>query len=585
MQFLNRMSLRRKLQIYLSVFLFISLLFLVVFFVFQYNSMLTEEHDRMIVDAGATSTQLIGTMSMMKRIQTQAAEDTDMLKFVTTVNETGGREYTAKISQLFVDTLELQDTMTAGVLRVAKDCRTMNAYQVFSMTLQEILEKPWLDQEILNAKNYGRVYWASGDLDGTECLICYSGYYKNTRPFDLQAVVVYGTPITSVSNMLYKNNDNSEMMLVSSDGRTVVGNDRLALPLQELSQLAEQDGRWITFNETRYMVASVPVFSEVVGVGWHVIALRDPNAFQSESIQVMLLWMAALVLLFILLTLLNGSVTRHIVSRCRTVMDNIHQITAEKYTENKLLDGQDEFSQINNELIRMSAHLDRLITNEYKRTMLLQQEQIASLQNQINPHYIVNTLEAIRMKLLIQGEKESSQMVQYLAESLRTYAWEPRSQVTIREEITFLERYMALQNFRFLNPITYYIDVDESLLDRSIPHFILQPLIENAIIHGFKNKIEKPHLEISFVLDEEDLYIVISDNGLGMEEETLQKLRDNMTREQHQMHSGQGSIGVLNVYWRIKLLYGEDCHMQVRSKKGYGTEIEIKLSAKKSEAL
>ena len=144
---------------------------------------------------------------------------------------------------------------------------------------------------------------------------------------------------------------------------------------------------------------------------------------------------------------------------------------------------------------------------------------------------------------------------------------------------------MALQNFRFLNPITYYIDVDESLLEMSIPHFILQPLIENAIIHGFKNKIEKPHLEISFVLDEEDLYIVISDNGLGMEEETLQKLQERMIRKQHQMHSGQGSIGVLNVYWRIKLLYGENCHMQVRSKKGYGTEIEIRFSVKKREAL
>lgn len=573
---MNRISLRNKLQIYLSVFLLVSLLFLVIFFVFQYDAMLTDEHDRMIADAGSSSTQIVSTMAILKRIQAKAAEDTDMLKFVTTVNQSGGREYTAKLSDIFVETLELQDTVTGGVLRVAKDCRTMNAYQVFSMTLQEVLEKPWLDPEILKPQNYGRVYWARGDLDGIECLICYSGYYQATRPFDLEAVILYGIPVSMISSTLYNNSENTEMMLISADGRTVLGNDRLEMDSERLLQIAQQDGRWISVDGSRYMVASVPVYSEVVGVGWSMVALQASRNFQNESVQVILLWMLALIGLFILLTLLNGSVTRHIVSRCRTVMDNIQRITAEKYTDNQPLDGQDEFSQINNELIRMSTHLDRLITDEYKRTMLLQQEQIASLQNQINPHYIVNTLEAIRMKLLIQGEKESSQMVQYLAESLRTYAWEPRSQVTIREEITFLERYMALQNFRFINPITYYIEVDDALLDLTIPHFILQPLIENAIIHGFQNRIEKPHLEISFVLDE-DLYIVISDNGLGMEEETLQKLQENMNREQHRMHSGQGSIGVLNVYWRIKLLYGDNCHMQVRSKKGYGTEIEIKL--------
>lgn len=580
MQFLNRISLSKKLQIYLSVFLLVSLLFLVVFFVFQYNTLLTDVHSQMTADGNTASTRLVGTMSVMKILQAQAAQDTDMRQFVTTYHYGVSREYTAKISELYMRTLELQENMPGSVLRLAKDCRTMNAYPVFSMTLQEVLEKPWLDPKILKALNVGEVFWARGDLDGSQCLICYSGLYENSKPFELAMVVMYGIPIGQINSLLYKDQDNADVLLVSPDYNTVIGNERLSLPRDAVEELIKLPaGNRFEFNGNRYMVSSMPVSGTDIGLeGWHFVVLRNPQSFQNDSIQVMLLWMGALIVLFVVLTLLNSSVTRHIVSRCRTVMDNIHRITAEKYTENKPLDGQDEFSQINNELIRLSTHLNRLITDEYKRTLLLQQEQIASLQNQINPHYIVNTLEAIRMKLLIQGEKESSQMVQYLAESLRTYAWEPHSQVTIREEITFLERYMALQNYRFINPITYYIEVDDSLLNLSIPHFILQPLIENAIIHGFKNKIEKPHLEISFVLDEGDLYIVISDNGLGMEEEILQKLQERMGREQHQMHSGKGSIGVLNVYWRIKLLYGENCHMQVRSKKGYGTEIEIKLT-------
>lgn len=100
-------------------------------------------------------------------------------------------------------------------------------------------------------------------------------------------------------------------------------------------------------------------------------------------------------------------------------MDKIHRIAAERYAESDPLNGQDKFAQINNELIRLPAHLDRLITDEYKRTLLLLQEQISSLQNQINP-------------------------------------------------------------------ITYYIEADEALLNLSIPHFILQPLIENAIVMALK---------------------------------------------------------------------------------------------------
>lgn len=587
MNFLNRVPLGKKLQIYLSVFLVVCLLFLLFFFSFQYNALLNEEYEQMRADGFALSSRLLADMTVQYTLQTQVAENREMFEFVTTVHYGVSREYSSRISDYFMEAFRIEETLSGSVLRLAKDCTTMNAYPAFSMTLQEVLEKPWLDPDILKLDSIQRVFWARGDLDGSECLICYSGLYKTTKPYDLQMVVMYGIPIGKINNILYNSADNAEILMVSPDFETVIGNDKLSIPPDILKELTDQEtSKRVDINGKRYMASSMSLSGSDIGLNdWKVIVVRDPQSFSGDSVRIILLWICALFVLFVGLTLLNSSVTRHIVKRCRTVMGNIHRIAAEQYTGNDPLDGQDEFSQINEELIRLSAHLDRLVTDEYKRIMLLQQEQIASLQNQINPHYIVNTLEAIRMKLLIQGESESSQMVQYLAESLRTYAWEPRSQVTIREEIDFLERYMMLQNYRFINKITYYIEVDDSLLELSIPHFILQPLIENAILHGFKNKIQNPHLEISFVLDEEDLYIVISDNGLGMDQETLEKLQARMGQEEHQMHSGQGSIGILNVYWRIKLLYGDRCHMQVKSKEGYGTEIEIRLQTKKREAL
>lgn len=580
MKFLDKVSLSGKLQIYLSVFLAVCLLFLLVFFVFQFNALVTAEQEQMLADAAAVSSRLLSSMTVQHTLLTQVAEDTQMRDFVMIEDFYSGIDHSATIGALFLKYLQIESTMSGGVLRVAKDSRTMNAYPVFSMTLQETLQKEWLDPKILDPINYQRVFWAVGDLDGSDCLICYRGIFDAR---ELTMVVLLGIELNQINNILYNGNSNADMLMVSPDLRTVVGNGKLEMSADMVAGLLAEDADgWTTVDERRYMVSTMQVSGGEIGVdNWRFAVVRDPQSFSHDSVKILLIWMAALVSLFVLLTLVNRAVTRHIVRRCYTVVDNIKRIAAERYTENSPLEGQDEFAQINEELVRLSTHLDRLITDEYKRTMLLQQEQITSLQNQINPHYIVNTLEAIRMKLLIQGEEESSRMVQYLAESLRTYAWDPRSMVTIREELDFLERYMTLQNYRFLNKITYHVEIEPEILTEKIPHFILQPLIENAIQHGFKNMIEHPHLEISFVPDEEELYIIVSDNGLGMSEEKLAALQARMQEEQHQIHSGKGSIGILNVYWRIKLLYGDRCYMQVKSKEGYGTEIEIKLQVKK----
>ena len=100
-------------------------------------------------------------------------------------------------------------------------------------------------------------------------------------------------------------------------------------------------------------------------------------------------------------------------------------------------------------------------------------------------------------------------------------------------------------------------------------------------MHGFRHKIKKPHLDISFVRSGDALYIKVSDNGFGMDEQTLTKLQARMQAPEPNLHSGEDSIGLMNVYWRLKLLYGQDCGMQITSKPDYGTEVEMMLNLRK----
>ena len=409
-----------------------------------------------------------------------------------------------------------------------------------------------------------------------------------------------GIPIMQLDHLLYQHNDNREMILLSADGAVLAGNKNLQLSPEEMEKLRlSWDSDWIKLDNKLQMISITGVNSTDIGVkDWNILVVRSSQSFNENFFSVFLVWFAILLAIFGGLSMLNRVLTKHIVSRCNTVLEHISQIASENFEVNDDLEGSDEFSIINEKLNGLSIRLKRQIVDEYnhnlelhqaqiksqKMQLLYQKEQIAALHNQINPHYIVNTLESIRMKLLLQGDDNNAEMLLVLAESLQTYRRAPYSLVTIADELEFIKRYLMLQNYRFIHPITYHIEVEEALYQEKIPQFVLQPLIENAIIHGFRHKIKEPHLDISFVRSADALYIKVSDNGFGMDEKTLRKLQDRMQAPEPDLHSGEDSIGLMNVYWRLKLLYGRDCDLRIISKPDYGTEVEMMLNLRKVKA-
>ncbi|HWR62721.1 MAG TPA: sensor histidine kinase [Clostridia bacterium] len=207
-----------------------------------------------------------------------------------------------------------------------------------------------------------------------------------------------------------------------------------------------------------------------------------------------------------------------------------------------------------------------------------------ALQNQINPHFLYNTLEAIRSDAICEGSENIANITEALATFFRYTISNINSMVTLEAEIKNSENYFAIQNFRFGDKISLKINLDEedmSVLEYEIPKLTLQPIIENAIIHGLEHKLGKGTIEIDINTTEDRLIIKVTDDGVGIDEEVLSGINRQMN-EIYAQASGQdsnqkGGIAMINVNNRIKLQYGEKYGLRMYSVRGLGTSVEVTL--------
>ena len=206
--------------------------------------------------------------------------------------------------------------------------------------------------------------------------------------------------------------------------------------------------------------------------------------------------------------------------------------------------------------------------------------QLIVLQSQINPHFLYNTLDSIRGQAIINGEKNIAAMLEALANFFRYSISRKENRVTFREEMVNMENYIKIQNYRFQGK--FIVEVDESakagdIQDCIVPKLMLQPIVENAILHGLEQKKEGRVL-IMADSTEDILLITVSDNGVGMSEEKLEQL--NQALEQEHLNKNSKSthgIALPNVHSRIRNLFGEEYGITVYSTEGKGTDVEILL--------
>ncbi|WP_159881266.1 cache domain-containing sensor histidine kinase [Paenibacillus puerhi] len=236
----------------------------------------------------------------------------------------------------------------------------------------------------------------------------------------------------------------------------------------------------------------------------------------------------------------------------------------------------DEIGQISHAYNRMIQQIDTLITEKYKMKLANQESQWKALQAQINPHFMYNTLQTICSVALDEGIDELVRMTQALSDMLR-YSIKPGERATLQDEIGNVTDYLFIQACRFEEKLEYRIEAPAAVRHLQVPKLLLQPLVENAIIHGLEPAKHRGKIVLECSLDQGYLRISISDNGIGIMPGKLAELQASMDAPDVLTLDKRDSIGIVNVRQRLQLMFGGECCMRIHSRPQEGTRIEIAI--------
>lgn len=269
-------------------------------------------------------------------------------------------------------------------------------------------------------------------------------------------------------------------------------------------------------------------------------------------------------------------------NRMELFRKQMHYVAIGEYDKVTEITGEDEIAELYKELERMVAdnkELMRKVVDEQvqKEKIHTKQREVEfkMLASQINPHFLYNTLETIRMKAKINKEPEIEELVKMLAKIMRRNIQVSDKKVTLKSEIQLIEYYLKIQNYRFGDRIQSQVIVDDNVeTGAKVLPLIIQPFVENAFVHGLESSEDGGILTVHVSQDMGVIIITVEDNGVGMDYYELGELR-------YAINSGEaaekGHIGVSNVNQRLKLQYGEQYGITVDSTKGAGTKITIHM--------
>lgn len=243
----------------------------------------------------------------------------------------------------------------------------------------------------------------------------------------------------------------------------------------------------------------------------------------------------------------------------------------------------DELSVVSNRMNRIRKVVNAC-HEQATRQVYDSQAEYATLQSQINPHFLYNTLDSIRGQAIIDGNDEVAKMIEVLAIYFSYSVGREGEFVTLREELANIENYMAIHYYRFGDRYTLSIDIgveDEKSYDALIPRLIIQPIVENAINHGLKEFVRDGRIWIIVTVVGTDILLKISDNGSGIEEDRLiainkrlQSVRSSGTANISSERKDAG-VALVNIEKRIQLLFGHQYGICVYSTPNAGTDVEV----------
>ncbi|GAE91983.1 two-component sensor histidine kinase [Gracilibacillus boraciitolerans JCM 21714] len=283
---------------------------------------------------------------------------------------------------------------------------------------------------------------------------------------------------------------------------------------------------------------------------------------------------------FVIPTLFIIYLAGNIHFRLNTIVKKMRKVKNQNF---ELIEGKlykDEIGVLTTEFNRMSKKIKDLINDVYvvkiqKKDLEIQKKetQLKALQSQINPHFLFNVLETLRMRSLLKEEIETADIIQNMAKLLRNSITWNKDFVTVKEEVQLIKAFLEIQKYRFDEKIQYEIYLSKLAEDSLIPNMIIIPFIENASIHGIEPLKANGKINVYIDRNDEQLECIIEDNGVGISDKKYQEIMRSLGEDEI---VGE-SIGISNVYQRLKMYYDENFVLEIQTNKKKGITVYLRI--------
>lgn len=404
----------------------------------------------------------------------------------------------------------------------------------------------------------------------------YTRKLKSDFESDNNLLIIAGTSESYIEKR-YESllSDKGAIVYLVDENETIYSsNEKNLLGSKLPKELTTRDGlikdKNIMYRNQEYSIVSRKIDTN----GFRLIYMLPKANLVKETISGMsgfLLVSILLGLLFIVLAILGSMRTTNFI---KDITDAMNKVKEKDYDVRMPEYKDDTLNGLSSTFNSMTTEIQNLIQSTYESKILLNEMEIKFLQYQMNPHFLFNILLTIQIKAKMSGNDTIYDMIAALSALLRAGIYgDKRAIITIEEELKYVEFYLSLQQMRYEDRLTYEINVsDEILKTYEIPRLIIEPIVENAIIHGVEKIVEKAVVTVNIEEVDEDIHIIVKDNGRGF---NVQEIMKNQKIKVDQTQSPRENIGLKNTDYRLKLIYGQQYGLKIQSEENIGTTIDI----------
>jgi two-component system sensor histidine kinase YesM len=490
-----------------------------------------------------------------------------------------------------VETVQLNSDVFHMRLFVDKS-KLYSGERINFFTLDSLKSRPWFPAII---KANGGIVWTGVYeqyfLDGGNASIFSSArMLRDPQNYEMvSGVLMIDVQENMMSEILseLQFSPGTQVYLVDPNGSIVYHPDRALIgstidsSLLDVLMLGDEGTLTLKLNAESNDV----IYTTLNPTGWKLVAQGTESQLSPQSIRLtqrsewtsLVEYVALfLALPFVLLAIIVRGMNRrvnHVITVIRKEgMDSLNDLSP--------VNG--DFHMLERSVDHLIIRVRTLIEETYKAQIHEREAQLQALQAQINPHFLYNTLDTINWIAIGKGATDISQMIDNLAKYFRLSLNKGKSIVSVEDELRLAQVYLEIQQSRFLETFDFKLEIQPGLEVYQMPKLILQPIVENALLHGIrKAKSKRGTIVISAREDNGDLFFIVSDNGIGMEEGMAREFLTEALSESNKGNSGSGSsYGLFNVNERIKLYAGDEYGIYISSQLGVGSTVTVRLRAK-----